>query len=63
MLGYAGRVERRARLGRPMTMDEVADLLGWSEADKAAHLRTLDGRPATDLDEARNRVAARTSAE
>lgn len=62
-LRYDGRVESRARLGRPMTIDEVADLLGWSEADKAAHLRTLDDRPVTDLDEARSRVAARTSAE
>jgi len=62
-LRYDGLVESHARLGRPMTIDEVADLLGWSEADKAAHLRTLDDRPATDLDEARNRVAARTSVE
>jgi hypothetical protein len=29
-----------------MSVDEVADLLGWTEAAKAAHLRSLDQRPA-----------------
>ncbi len=53
-------MERDARLGRSMTLDEVADLLGWSEADKVAHMRALEDRPDPDLDEARARVAART---
>lgn len=43
-----------------MSVDEVADLLGWSEADKAEHLRSLDDRPVPDLEEAEARVAART---
>ena len=54
------RMERKARLGKPMTVDEVAELLGWTEADKAAHLASLDDRPVDNLDEAAARVAART---
>lgn len=43
-----------------MSVDEVADLLGWSEADKAEHLRSLNDGPVRDLEEAKARVAART---
>jgi len=48
------------RVGKSMTLDEVAELLGWSEADKAAHVRDLDNRPETDLEEAKTRIASRT---
>ena len=34
-----------------MSVDEVSELLGWTEAEKAAHLRTLDERPESNLDE------------
>jgi hypothetical protein len=53
-------MEHKPRLGRPMSLDEVAELLGWSEAEKSEHRRSLDGRPAPDLDEAKARIAART---
>ncbi|MGB5757801.1 MAG: hypothetical protein WBM50_12870 [Acidimicrobiales bacterium] len=53
-------MERKARLGRPMSVDEVAELLGWTEAEKAAHLGSLDNRPEPDLDEAKARIATRT---
>ncbi|MGB5756411.1 MAG: hypothetical protein WBM50_05810 [Acidimicrobiales bacterium] len=53
-------MERRARLGKSMSVDEVAQLLGWTEAEKAEHLKSLDGRPESDLDEAKARIAART---
>jgi hypothetical protein len=53
-------MEHKPRLGRPMSLDEVAELLGWSEAEKSEHRRALDGRPAPDLDEAKARIAART---
>ena len=43
-----------------MSVDEVAQLLGWTEAEKAEHLKSLDGRPESDLDEAKARIAART---
>lgn len=43
-----------------MSIDEVADLLGWTEAEKTAHLRALDELATPDLEEARARVAART---
>ncbi len=43
-----------------MNVDEVAELLGWTEADKAAHLESLDQRPVDNLDEAKARIAART---
>jgi hypothetical protein len=43
-----------------MSVDEVAELLGWTEAEKAAHLRTLDERPDPSLDEAESRLAAST---
>ncbi|MEM9893753.1 MAG: hypothetical protein AAF962_23100 [Actinomycetota bacterium] len=54
-------MERKGRLGKPMTVDEVAELLGWTEAEKAAHLASLDERPVNDLDEAQARIAARTT--
>ena len=53
-------MEHKLRLGRPMSLDEVAELLGWSEAEQSEHRRALDGRPAPDLDEARARIAAHT---
>jgi hypothetical protein len=53
-------MERSARLGKSMSVDEVAQLLGWTEAEKAAHLESLDSRPESDLDEAKARIAART---
>ncbi len=53
-------MDPKARLGRAMSVDEVADLLGWTEAEKAAHLRSLDRRPEPSLDEAETRIAART---
>lgn len=53
-------MEHKARLGRPMSVDEVAELLGWSEAEKAAHLQSLDDRSESDLDEAEARIATRT---
>ena len=43
-----------------MSVDEVAELLGWTEAEKAAHLRALDERPESNLDEAESRIAARS---
>ena len=43
-----------------MSVDEVAELLGWTEAEKAAHLESLDSRPEPDLDEAKARIATRT---
>ena len=53
-------MERKARLGRAMTVAEVADQLGWSEAAKAAHLASLDSRPVDSLDEAHARIVALT---
>ena len=43
-----------------MGVDEVAQLLGWTEAEKVEHLKSLDSRPESDLDEAKARIAART---
>jgi hypothetical protein len=43
-----------------MSVEEVAQLLGWTEAEKAAHLKSLDSRPESDLEEAKARIAART---
>ena len=57
---YYEEMEGKARVGRSMSVDEVADLLGWTEAEKAAHLRSLDERPTADLDEAKSRITART---
>ena len=53
-------MDRKPRTGRSMNIDEVAELLGWSEADKAEHLRALDDRPISSLEEAKARIAART---
>ena len=53
-------MEHKARLGKSMTVDEVAELLGWTEAEKAAHLKALDNRPVDNLDEAVSRIASRT---
>lgn len=53
------RMEQKPRLGRSMNVDEVADLLGWTEAEKAEHLRSLDSLPVPDLEEAKARIAAR----
>lgn len=53
-------MERKAGLGKPMAVDEVAELLGWTEGEKAAHLASVDGRPVDNLDEAHARIAART---
>jgi len=53
-------MEQKPPLGRSMGVDEVADLLGWTEAEKAAHLRALDELPIPDLEEAKARIAART---
>jgi hypothetical protein len=47
-------------MDRSMSVDEVAEFLGWSEAEKAAHLESLDNRPDTDLEEAKARIAARS---
>lgn len=52
-------MERSARLGRSMSVDEVAAVLGWTEAEKTAHLESLNDRPDPDLDEAKARVTAR----
>ena len=54
------RMERSARLGKSMSVDEVAQLLGWTEAEKAEHLKSLGSRPESDLEEAKARIAART---
>jgi len=43
-----------------MNIDEAADLLGWTEAEKAEHLRSLNDLPVPDLEEAKARIAART---
>ena len=51
---------QKARLGKSMTVEEVAELLGWSEAEKAAHLKALDDQPVDSLDEAVSRIASRT---
>jgi hypothetical protein len=52
-------------MGRSMTLDEVAAVLGWTEADKAAHLRARAASPDPDpavIAEARDRLASRTDA-
>ncbi|MGF1599846.1 MAG: GGDEF domain-containing protein [Acidimicrobiales bacterium] len=54
-------MERHPRLGLPMSLDEVGELLGWNEADRDAHFRALDDRPAPELDEVVARIAARSS--
>ena len=59
-MSYPETMEKKPRLGRSMTVDEVAELLGWTEAEKAAHLRALDELPTPDLEEAKARIAART---
>jgi len=59
-MSYHDGMEQKPRLGRSMDIDEVADLLGWTEAEKAAHLRALDDLPIPNLEEARARLAART---
>jgi hypothetical protein len=38
----------QARLGRPLTLDEVAALLGWTEIDKATHLEARATGPDPD---------------
>lgn len=53
-------MEKKPRLGRSVSVDEVAELLGWTEREKAAHLRALDDLPSPDLEEAKARIAART---
>jgi len=58
-VSYHEAMEQKPRLGRSMSIDEVADLLGWTEAEKAAHLRALDDLPMPDLEEAKARIAAR----
>jgi hypothetical protein len=58
-------VGAQARMGRSMTLDEVAAVLGWTEADKAAHLRARAASPDLDpavIAEARDRLASRTDA-
>lgn len=60
MISYSWTMEHKARLGKSMTVDEVAELLGWTEAEKAAHLKALDNRPVDNLDEAVARIASRT---
>ena len=59
-MSYHDPMEQKPRLGRSMSIDEVAELLGWTEAEKAAHLRALDDLPFPDLEEAKARLAART---
>jgi hypothetical protein len=65
MLDMETHVGTKGRLGRSMTLDEVTALLGWSEADKAAHLQSRAAAPDPDpavIAEARARLAARADA-
>lgn len=53
-------MEQTPRLGQSMRINDVAKVLGWTEADKAEHLSTLDARPVPNLDETKERIATRT---